>query len=522
MIHKNILKKTGSLFSLRIMALSVFLFLAHFVVAQSPLQTIRGIVTDTDSEQVLTGVTLTILDTDPLIGTSTDENGKFRFEKLPVGYYDLQVSFIGYETLTLSQLLLESGKELVLEIRLPEKTETLNEVLLIGKRVEPASINPVSVNTITQEEVLRFPGTFYDPSRLAMASAGVANMDDQANHISVRGNSPNGLSWRLEGLEIVNPNHLSNAGTFSDRPTQNGGGVNILSAQLLGTSHFLTGAFPASYGNTLSGIMDMRLRPGNNEKYEFTAQAGLIGFDLAAEGPFYKGTEGSFLVNYRYSFIGLLTGLGVEVSDEDIRFQDLSFNINLPTKNAGRFTIFGIGGRSENIFFAEQDSSRWEFQKDRFDIYFENEMNAFGITHTMPLSSKTSWSSAFVTSSRTASRIAGRLDDTFNPRESSFDILTERKVSLSTKINHKINSNNRILTGIYLTEITDDFFSIDDTTEINYDGFEKSLLVEPFINYHKGFLSNRLLLNLGLHYQYFSFKRITIGGTPNFFEISFR
>ena len=506
MIQKKIFKKAGSLFLKKAMVLPAFLFFIHFAIAQSPLQTIRGIVTDIDSDIVLAGVSLAILDSDPLVGTSTDESGKFRFGKLPVGYYNIQVSFIGYETLTLSQLLLESGKELVLQIKLSEKTETLNEVLLIGKRVEPSSINPVSVNTITQEEVLRFPGTFYDPSRLAMAFAGVANMDDQANHISVRGNSPNGLSWRLEGLEIVNPNHLSNAGTFSDRPTQNGGGVNILSAQLLGTSHFLTGAFPAAYGNTLSGVMDMRLRPGNNEKYEFTTQAGLIGFDLAAEGPFSKNSDASFLVNYRYSFIGLLTSLGVEVSDEDIRFQDFSFNINLPTKNAGRFTFFGIAGKSENIFFAQQDSTDWEFQKDRFDIFFENEMGAFGVTHNLSVSAKTSWNSAFVASSRTTSRIADRLDDDFNLRESSYDILTESKFSLSTKINHKINASNKIQTGIYLTEVNNDFFSIDDTTDINYDGFERSVLVEPFINYQKGYLSNRLLFNLGLHYQYFSFN----------------
>jgi carboxypeptidase-like protein len=506
MIYKKILKKADKLFLKKTIGLSAFFFFIHFIFAQSPLQTIRGTIIDADSEQPLIGATITVVDSEPLLGTSTNEFGKFRIENLPVGYYNLRISLIGHETLTLSQLLLESGKELVLEIKLTEKSETLNEVLLIGKRVEPKPLSPVSINTLTQEEVLRFPGTFYDPSRLVMSFAGVANTDDQANNISIRGNSPNSLSWRLEGLEIVNPNHLSNAGTFSDRPTQNGGGVNILSAQLLGTSYFLSGAFPASYGNSLSGIMDMRLRPGNNEKYEFTAQAGVIGFDLAAEGPLYKKGGASFLINYRYSFIGLLTSLGVEVSDEDIRFQDLSFNINIPTKNAGRFTIFGMGGKSENTFIAQQDSANWEFQKDRFNIYFENEMGAFGITHTMPLGVRTLWSSAFAMSSRNTYRIADRLDDNFNPVEASYDNLIEGKNSFSTKINHKINVNNRVNTGIKLTEISHDFYSIDDTTQINYDGYGVSVLVEPYLNYQRDFFTNRLLLNLGLHYQYFSFN----------------
>ncbi len=502
----QILKRADNLPRKKTGLLSAFLFIAYLAFAQSPLQNIRGTVSDADAHISLAGATISLLDTEPLIGTSTDSTGRFRFEDLPLGYYNLKVSLIGYESLILSQLLLESGKELVLEINLSEKVETLNEVLLIGKRVAPTDLNPVSLNTLTQEEVLRFPGTFYDPSRLVTSFAGVASTDDQANNIAIRGNSPNSLSWRLEGLEIVNPNHLSNAGTFSDRPTQNGGGVNILSAQLLGTSHFLTGAFPATYGNALSGVMDMRLRPGNNEQYEFTAQAGLIGFDLAAEGPFSKKSAASFLINYRYSFIGLLTGLGVEVSDEDIRFQDLSFNIKLPTKKAGTFTFFGMWGRSQNVFIAERDSANWAFQKDRFDIYFDNDMSAFGITHSMPLGSKTFWQSAFATSRRETSRVADRLTDALIAQESSFDALTERKTALSTRFNHKINSTSRITAGIYITEITDDYFSIDDTTQINYDGFEQSLLLQPFVNYQKGFFSKQLSLNIGLHYQSFSFN----------------
>ncbi len=501
----NSKKAKGSILKFKLMLLAFFLF-SISAFSQSPLQTIRGIVSDTDSKQSLIGATVAIIDSDPATGTSTDELGKFRLEDLKVGYYDLKISLIGYETLTLSQLLLESGKELVLDIQLSEKTETLTEVVLIGKRPRSEKISPVSINTLTQEEVLRFPGTFYDPSRLVMTFAGVASTDDQANNISIRGNSPNSLAWRLEGLEIVNPNHLSNAGTFSDRPTQNGGGVNILSAQLLGTSHFLTGAFPASYGNTLSGVMDMRLRPGNNEKYEFTAQAGLIGFDLAAEGPFSKNSDASFLVNYRYSFIGLLTTLGVEVSDEDIRFQDIAVNINLPTKNAGRFTFFGMGGFSENIFLAERDTTSWEFQKDRFDIFFENRMGALGMTHTMALGSKTLWNSALVASSRNSSRLANRLNDDFIGSEASFDSFTERKVSFSTKINHKFNPENKLNFGIYLTEFNDDFFSATDTFDVNYDGFQQSMLIQPFINYQKGFFGNQLQANLGLHYQYFTFN----------------
>ncbi len=500
----SIYKKANSLFSLKSSLLLAFFFCSYIASAQ--VQTIRGTVTDADSDLPLVGASLVLMDSKPLNGTSTNAEGKFRFESLPLGYYTIKVSLIGYEDLILSQLLLESGKELVLTIQLSEKQETLNEVILIGKRVRAQEVSPVSVSTLTQEEVLRFPGTFYDPSRLAMTFAGVASTSDQANNISIRGNSPNSLSWRLEGLEIVNPNHTSNAGTFSDRPTQNGGGVNILSAQLLGTSHFLTGAFPSSYGNTLSGVMDMRLRPGNNEKYEFTAQAGLIGFDLAAEGPISKKAGSSFLVNYRYSFIGLLSNLGVELGDEDIQYQDLAFNVHLPTEGAGKFSLFGMWGQSQNDFFAEADSTVWEFQKDRFDIFYNNDMIAFGATHTLSLGPKTSWNSAFAYSSRETSRQAFRLNENLIGEEVSFDGIDERKASFSTKINHKFNIDNRLTAGLYLTQISNDIFSVNDTFDINFDGLDESMLIQPFINYQRDFLANRLKANIGLHFQHFTFN----------------
>jgi hypothetical protein len=474
-----------------------------FTFGQGPTQTIRGTVIDADTRLPLIGASVIIPGSEPLIGTSTNQKGSFRLDNLPLGYYQLEVSNVGYQTVLLTQLLLESGKELVLNVPLTEATETLDAVVLTGKRSNP-NIGPVSIKTITQEEVLRFPGTFYDPARLAMTFAGVASTDDQANNISIRGNSPNSMAWRLEGLEIVNPNHLSNAGTFSDRPAQNGGGVNILSAQLLSTSYFMTGAFPANYGNALSGIMDMQLRPGNNEQWEFTGQAGFVGIDLSAEGPLTRRKNSSLLVNYRYSFTGLLSNLGVDLGDEDIRFQDFSFHLNIPTTNAGKFTIFGIDGRSQNTFLADIDSTNWEFQKDRFDIYFENDMTAFGLTHTLPIGDRTAWNSGFVFSERRSARQAFRLQDDLNLVEDSYDEINEGKIAFNTNINHRFSANNRLTAGIYLTQFDSDVYSLEDSTEINYDGIDQSMLIQPYVSYQQDLLNNRLRFNIGLHYQYFT------------------
>ena len=351
------------------------------VIAQSPKntllasQTIRGKVIDFVSEQPIIGASITLLSLKK--GTQTDTDGSFLFGQTPIGRYQLQVSSVGYESQIISELLLESGKEMVLEVRLHTTSNQLAEAVV---RAPSANLSGAvtSIQNISTEQIFRYPGTYLDPARLATAYAGVANSNDQANGLVVRGNSPNGMQWRLEGVEIVNPNHLSNAGTFSDRITQNSGGVNILSAQLLGNMNFLTGAFPAEYGNALSGVMDMRLRQGNDKKHEFTAQAGLIGIDLAAEGPIGK-RGASYLVNYRYSFTGLLATMGVKFGGEDIRFQDLAFNFNFPTKKAGTFMLFGMGGLSSNIFEATRDSSQWIVQKDGFDINFKRILESHAV-----------------------------------------------------------------------------------------------------------------------------------------------
>ena len=327
--------------------------------AQTLTSTLRGSVKDFDTHQPLAGASVQLVGTDK--GTVTNSEGTFRFDQLPTGRYNLAVSYLGYETSTIPEILLESGKEKVVEVRLVQAGKQLDEAVVRSTR--PIAYN--SIQAITPEQTLRYAATYLDPARLAVSFPGVATANDQANGLVIRGNNPNGMQWRLEGVEIVNPNHTSNAGTFSDRSTQTGGGVNILSTQLMGDSYFLTGAFPAEYGNALSGVMDMRLRKGNDEKQEFTAQAGLIGFDLAAEGPLSKNSKASYLVNYRYSFTGLLGALGVTFGGEDIRYQDLSFNLTFPTKKSGGVHHLRRGRREQQHLQSQPRHQRMGFPERR-------------------------------------------------------------------------------------------------------------------------------------------------------------
>ncbi|KAA3636120.1 MAG: TonB-dependent receptor [Bacteroidetes bacterium] len=480
----------------------VFLLSGADIIGQEYHQTIRGSIRDADNQQLLEGVSILVLDTD--LGGVSDSLGNFTLPNIPIGRHALRVSYIGYHTLVINPVILESGKETILEITLEASTSVLQSVVVSAAENQFSTACP-TVRVLTNEETLKFPATFDDPARMVMSLAGVANDNDQANGLSIRGNSPNGMQWQLEGLEIVNPNHTPNAGTFSDRITQNGGGVNILSVQMLDASYFYTGAFPVEFGNAISGIMDMKLRKGNDQNHEFTGQAGLIGIELASEGPL-PTQRSSYLVNYRYSTVGLLQKLGLEFGDEAISFQDLSFNLSFPFNSGARATFFGMGGSSDNNFKAKRDSSLWQFDKDGFDIDFISRMGLLGGTLSIPLSQKGSWSSAIAFSGLESQRLATPLNSDYEPVPGEKDETVQTKLSIRSTYLHKFSPNNRFRIGISLTNHYSKITSIINDQTIAY-GQGSGLLFQPYLDwqYRKG----KLITNLGLHYSLFTFNNST-------------
>ncbi|GAB2774192.1 carboxypeptidase-like regulatory domain-containing protein [Rhabdobacter roseus] len=483
---------------LRIIFFLFILSSTYLGYGQALTSTLRGTVTDLDTGQPLPTASVQLLNT--RYGTQTTPEGTFRFDQLPVGRYTLVVSFLGYQPFILPELLLESGKEQVLSVQLTPQSTQLPEATVSTTR--PVAVN--SVQAITTEQTLRYAATYLDPARVATSFPGVAAANDQANGLVIRGNSPNGMQWRLEGVEIVNPNHLSNAGTFSDRPTQTGGGVNILSTQLLGTSYFLSGAFPAEYGNALSGVLDMKLRPGNNEKTEFTAQAGLIGLDLAAEGPLSKNSKASYLINYRYSFTGLLGALGVTFGGEDIRFQDLSFNLHLPTAKAGTFTVFGLGGYSSNVFNAERDTSLWVNQKDSYDILYKNRMGAAGATHSVSLGRHASLRTVLVASGLRSRREGYLLapSDLAQRNLVEEDEVEKSRLSLSSTLTQRLGEAHRLKAGVFLTYQKDRLLS---GGLSRVEGTLTGVIVQPYASWQWQ-LAPRLSSDVGLHYLHYTFN----------------
>ncbi|HMT35444.1 MAG TPA: carboxypeptidase-like regulatory domain-containing protein, partial [Chitinophagaceae bacterium] len=263
-------------------------YLSYAVQSQPLTQTIRGTVIDKILQKPIAGATISIVGLNK--GDACDIDGNFNIEEVPVGTHTLLITAMGFKDYVMPNIILNTGKEMVLNIHLEEKIIQGKEIIVKSghKKNTPVNeLNILSTRTFSAEETQKYAAAVNDPARMATSFAGVMAGDDGNNNIIIRGNAPSGLLWRMEGIDVPNPNHFASAGS-------SGGGISILSAQLLSKADFVTGAFAAEYGNALSGVFDLQLRKGNNEKKEYTAQAGILGLNLAVEGPFSKKYKGSY------------------------------------------------------------------------------------------------------------------------------------------------------------------------------------------------------------------------------------
>lgn len=474
--------------------------------AQLPVQVIRGTVTDKVSQEKLTGAAILLLDSLNTNGAVCDIDGKFRLENVPLGRRFLRVTFIGYKEATIP-VIVTSGKEVVLEIELEQSVVQGREVVIVAERQKDRANNEmstVSARSFTVEETSRYAGSLNDPSRMAANYAGVSGANDARNDIIIRGNSPLGLLWRLNGMEIPNPNHFGSIGTT-------GGPISILNNNLLDKSDFMTSAFPAEYGNALAGVFDLQMRTGNNEKREYLAQLGFNGFEFGAEGPIGKRGGASYLVNYRYSTLGVFKAVGIDFGAGAAvpGYQDLSFNVNFPNSRAGKFTIYGIGGISDvDVLDKDRDTTATDLYTDgaRQDGYFGNNMGVIGLQHTYFFNS-TTYSKLSLSASTSGEDYKvdsiGETDNTPFPvyRNNS----NQQRYSFNYSWNKKFSSRDYLKAGIILDRYQyayrDSSFEHDHWQK--YTDFEDgSFLLQAYTQLQHKF-SDQLSLNAGLHYQQF-------------------
>ncbi|TDH26970.1 TonB-dependent receptor [Segetibacter sp. 3557_3] len=462
-----------------------------------PVQQVRGIVVDQVLQTPLAGATVLLVKQNKTV--ATDSKGAFRFLDVPVGTIQLQVSSIGYRQALVDNITVNAGKETVLTVSM-ETDFKVNDTVFVkanNKRNKPLNdMSAVSARAFTVEETQKYAAAVNDPSRMAMGFPGVVATDDGNNNIAIRGNSPTGLLWRMEGVDIPNPNHFGSTGS-------SGGGISILSTQLLANSDFVTGAFASEYGNALGGVFDLKLRKGNTEKKEYALQAGVLGLNAAAEGPIMPSYKGSYLVNYRYSTLGLLNKIGVPVVGAT-NFQDLSFNVYLPTNRFGTFTLFGFGGLSSQDDSPEFDSTKWKDRSDRFTGKFVSNTGVAGLTHTILLGRKTSLRSALAYSYNIIKDNYRYINDDLSLRDDYIDQFKTAKQTLTTTLNHKFSNRSTLRAGTIVNRIQFNYHQRSKENEsapleekINTNGSTHT--VQGFAQWQYKAMQN-LTFNAGLHY----------------------
>lgn len=301
-------------------------------------QTVRGTVTDAISGEKLIGATVKVVETGT--GSVVDLDGNFRIDIPQSGRYTLETSYVGYESNVMKEVLVAGVKEVVIDIQLRENNTELTEVVVRPRVNKEATVNPAVLTggvMLSMEEASRFAGGYNDPARLVMSFAGISGEADGSG-LSIHGNAPERMQYRIEGVEVFTPNH------FNDTWNAGYGLVSALNSNVIGNSDFFTSTFNANYNNALSGVFDVKMRTGNNAKYENILQIGTVSEELTLEGPISHKSNSSYIVNYRYGFTSLVDKLNlIDTDGAHVDFQDFSAKLMFPTKRAGTFSIFGLG-----------------------------------------------------------------------------------------------------------------------------------------------------------------------------------
>ena len=475
--------------------------------AQELKQSIHGTVTDEQTGIAIPGATILLVGSNPVLGTTTSLDGYFTLENVPIGRQTIQISFIGYQPATLKDLEVTSGKALNLNVSLLESTTNLDEVVIKAESSPEKAINEmaiVSARSFTLEEATRYAGAFNDPARMAANFAGVTSSADLRNDIIVRGNSPNAIAYRIDGINTPNPNHFGSYGG-------SGGAISMLSQNILDKSDFLTGAFPAEFGNAIGGAFDIKFRNGNHHDREYSAQFGFRGLEFTAEGPFSKNGRGSYLVNYRYSTFEVLDAFGFNIGvPATPAYQDLSYKIDMPTgKKIGRFSLFGLGGTA-NINLKDSDIEDPEeyFNLDKpADIFNETRMFITGLSNFHILSPKTTGN---LTLAYAHSNDIFDMDTLQAPNFKTGYLnadgdFREDRFSTAYKLKHKVNAKNLIISGFNGSFSNLDFIqheTIDGKFKTTTDHSGTMNTYQVYADWQHRF-SEKFIVNTGLHYQYF-------------------
>jgi len=279
-------------------------------------------------------------------GTTTDMDGNFEIANLTPNLYNLEVSFLGFETKVIPEIQVSNARAAFVNVSLNETAKQLEAVEIKANPFQRSEESPISTKAIGANEIQRYPGGNRDISRVIQSLPGVASTVAFRNDIIIRGGAPNENRFYVDDIEVPVINHFSTQGA-------SGGPVGIFNVDLIKGVDFYSGAFPANRGNTLSSLLSFNFIEGRTDRWAGRFTIGASEVALSGEGPTSK--RSSLVVSVRRSYLQLLfKALGLPFLPT---YNDFTLKHIIKFKNRSDFTILGIGAYDNFDLNLEQNET---------------------------------------------------------------------------------------------------------------------------------------------------------------------
>jgi hypothetical protein len=477
------------------------------------LQEIHGVVSEAETKNPIQDATVILVVDTTYYGVVTDAAGRFIFHYVPIGRHQLIFKHVSFKVSYINPVVTAARSqfiEVVMELFVKELEDV--EVIDQFSFSYDVVIDPVELSHHAgrPEAIRKLP-----------TGPGTAENDDSRNDLVVRGNSPQSNNWRIEGVNIPNPNHFNIPGTT-------GGPVSFISDKVLTVSNFYSGPFGAEFGNSTSAAYDLHLRSGDTTNYYSSVQFGLYGGEITAEGPLSKKSKSSALVHLRRSVLDVLDALQLDIGTNSIpKYTDGFFKLNFPLRKASNFWLFGIAASSRidiKIDTAKEQNNIYG-EKDR-DQLLRCFTNVLGIGFEKPINKRGHFHTALAFSSeRTSSNhylvyfpedIKVLMEQTGDGDTHVFHYdFRNNKLAGFTSVALRVNKKNLFKAGAsydvsfydYVDEIRNVTVPIEDTDAYGkwrrrLDGDETAVLLQPFFDYT--WREEDWEITGGIHGQYYS------------------
>lgn len=481
------------------MSCKIILLLIGILISQAVRGEDRGIingkVTDRETQNTITDAIIEIVELQKK--TASDSRGNFEFKDVPYGTYQLKVSCIGYETVVKTDIVVLSSRPANVTVELLLSNISTDIIDVEGKYFQKSTDESTSNYNLDFEEVRRAPGAVEDISRMVQILPGVSPANDQRNDLIVRGGSPAENLTMIDGIEIPNVNHYPTQGSTS-------GPIGMINVKLINDVDFSTGGFSARYGDKLSSVMNISFREGYRKRFLSDINLSTAGFGGVFEGPLFT-KKGSFIFSVRKSFLNLIRGAIRLAAVPD--YWDFNLKTVYDFSPNTKLTFVGVGGLDKISF--EGESS--EISDDNPYGKAKGDQKQFTAGFNLKNLFKKGYVQTVAANSTAYTNIENR-DLRTDAMKFYYDSF-ESDFNAKTELFYQLNSTNNIIFGggaRYIKFNYNNYFNSDTTSfgyiipEINVsrkDDFYKS---SAFAQYTLKLLSNKLIFNAGLRYDYFS------------------